>query len=147
MAIEGATFREAWADVRAQIVANRETFVSFFILRTVMLLVAGVILGSMAWGIGWIVFGILGMSAAGFNAMLDGAEDYRANVLIAARAVFMLVGLGAGGVIAVSFSGPVCVFIRSYALFYYGGHYKALGNLLETPMPGAVPMEHGAEMP
>jgi hypothetical protein len=147
MAIEGATFSKAWAEVRVQIDGNKETFVSFFILRTAMLLVAGTILGFTAWVVGLIVFGILGMSAAGFNAILDGTDDYRAYLFIAARTLFMVVGLGAGGVIAVSFGGPVCVFIRSYALFYYGGHYKALGSLLERETPESAPMEHAAGMP
>jgi hypothetical protein len=39
--------------------------------------------------------------------------------------------MGAGFIIAVSFGGPLGVFMRSYALLFYGGHYKALGNLLE----------------
>lgn len=135
MAIEGASFRKAWADVRLRIAANRETFISYFILRMTMLLIASMILGFVAWLLGLIVFGVLGMSAAGFNAMLDGTEDVRAYLLIAARLVFLVLGLGAGSVIAASFGGPICVFIRSYALFFYGGHYKALGNLLEPSTP------------
>ena len=135
MAIEGASFRTAWKAVRTSIHANRETFVSYFILRMTMLLIAGMIMGFLAWVVGAIVFALLGMSAAGFNAMLDGTDDFRAMLLIAARMVFILLGLGAGSAIAVSFGGPICVFLRNYALFYYGGHFKALGNLLEPPAP------------
>jgi hypothetical protein len=69
--------------------------------------------------------------------MLDGADDARAYVLIGVRSLFLLLGLGAGFVIAVSFGGPIGVFMRSYALYFYGGHYKALGNLLE---PNATPI-------
>ena len=137
MAIEGAPFRRAWADVRARIAANKETFLSYFILRLGMPLVAGVALGFVAWVLGLIVFGILGMSAAGFNAMLDGADDARAYLLIGVRSLFLLLGLGVGFVIAVSFGGPIGVFMRSYALYFYGGHYQALGNLLE---PNATPI-------
>ena len=81
----------------------------------------------------------------GFNAMLDGTSDFRATLLIVARMVFILLGLGAGSVIAASFGGPICVFLRSYALFYYGGHYKPLGNLLEPGVPVSTANERVAE--
>jgi hypothetical protein len=133
MAIEGATFRKAWADVWVRIAANKETFLSFFILRLAMPLVAGIVLGAAAWLMGLIVFGLLGMSAAGFNAMLDGTTGARAYVLTAIHVLFVLLGLGAGWALAATFGGPLGVFMRSYALFFYGGHYKALGNLLDPP--------------
>jgi len=69
----------------------------------------------------------------------------RAYMLISARVVFILLGLGAGVVLAAIFSGPINVFIRSYALFYYGGHYKALGNLLEPSTPESVAIENIAK--
>jgi hypothetical protein len=133
MAIEGATFNKAWADVRVRIAANKETFLSFFILRLGMPLIAGIVLGAAAWLVGWIVFGLLGMSAAGFNSMLDGATGARAYILTAINMLFVLLGLSAGLVLAASFGGPLGVFMRSYALIYYGGHYKALGVLLDPP--------------
>jgi hypothetical protein len=147
MAIEGASFSKAWTAVRTEISANKETFVSFLILRLTMLLIAGMILGFVAWVVGLIVFAVLGMSAAGFIAMLDGSNDLRAYMLVAAQVVFILLGLGAGGVIAAGFSGPINVFMRSYALFYYGGHYRALGNLLEPSTPESAGMERIAERP
>ena len=137
MAIEGASVGKSWAAVRVHMAANKETFLSFFMLRMAMPLVAAVALGFVAWLLGLIVFSILGMSAAGFNAMLDGTGDGRAYVLVGVRSLFLLLGLGAGFVIAVSFGGPIGVFMRSYALYFYGGHYKALGNLLE---PAATPI-------
>lgn len=133
MAIEGAPFSRAWAEVRLRMAAHKETFASYFVLRLAMPLIAGVILGVVAWFIGFMVFGILGMSAAGFTAMLDGVPGLRAYLLIAVQMFFVLVGLGVGLVIAVCVAGPIGVFMRSYALFFYGGHYKALGNLLNPP--------------
>jgi len=145
MAIEGASFSKAWTDVRAHIAANKETFLSYFILRLAMPLVAGVAFGFVAWVLGLVVFGILGMSAAGFNAMLDGTSDARAYVLIGVRSLFLLLGLGVGFVIAASFGGPIGVFMRSYALYFYGGHYKALGSLLEPPATPIALVERRAK--
>ena len=140
MAIEGATFKRAWAAVRAQINSNRETFASYFVLRLGMPLLLGVLLGFAAWVLGLAVFGVLGMSAAGFVAMLDGTSDARAYLLVGAQVVFLLLGLGAGFVLTVSSAGPIGVFMRSYALFFYGGHYRALGNLLEPATPQSAAM-------
>jgi hypothetical protein len=35
--------------------------------------------------------------------------------------------------------------MRSYALSFYGGHYKALGNLLEPSTPESAAIERMAE--
>jgi len=141
MAIESATFKRAWAAVREQIDADRETFFSYFILRLAMPLLAGLVLGFAAWLLGLAVFAVLGMSAAGFTAMLDGSNDARSYLLLAAQIVFLLLGLGAGFVLTVSTAGPIGVFMRSYALLFYGGRYKALGNLLEPVTPEALALE------
>ncbi len=135
MAIEGAPFRKAWEAVRVRIAANREAFFNFFILRLAIPLIAGLVLGLAAWAVGELVFGALGISAAGFTAMLGGTTGLRAYLLMLVRFLFLLLGLGAGLVIAVSFGGPLGVFMRSYALFFYGGHYQALGNLLDPSAP------------
>ena len=147
MAIEGASFRKAWEAVRVRIAANKETFISFFILRLAMPLLAALVLGFAAWVVGLIVFGILGMSAAGFTAMLDGTTDLRAYLPVFAQLLFLLQGLAAGLVIAVSFGGPLSVFVRSYALFFYGGHYKALGYLLDPQGPTTATAESEMQDP
>lgn len=138
MAIEGMPFRQAWIAVRERMTANRETFLSYFILRVGMPIAAGVVLGFVAWVLGLIVFGILGMSAAGFTAMLDGTNDVRAHVLMAVQLLFFVLGIGAGLVLMATFGGPIGVFMRSYALFFYGGHYKPLGNLLSPQAPPGI---------
>lgn len=138
MAIESVPFKKAWQAARERMRTNRETFLSYFILRLAMPLIAGVVLASVAWLAGAAVFGLLGMSVAGFTAMLDGTNDARAYVLISVQAVFLLLGAAAGVVLTVSSSGPLGVFMRSYALFFYGGHYKALGNLLDPSTPQSV---------
>jgi len=140
MAIESASFPRSWAAVRARMAANRETFFSYFILRLFVPLAAGIALAAAAWLLGFIVFGVLELSAAGFNAMLDGTTDARATVLIAVHLLFVVLGMGAGALIAVSFAGPIGVFTRSYALYFYGGHYPALGNLLSPPTPQPAPL-------
>ncbi len=145
MALEGAPFLNAWADVRARIAANRESFLLYFLLRMLLPIAAGLVLGLLAWMVEWVVFGLLGVSAAGFAAMLDGPPGWRAYLLAAVQSIFAVFGISAGAAIAVSFAGPLGVFLRSYALFFYGGYYKALGNLLNPNTDDAGTVEAGAE--
>ena len=135
LAIEGLSVRKAWTAVRIHMVGRCETFLSYFILRLGIPIVAGLILGLLAWIADLAVFAVLDVSAAGFNAMLDGAADLRTAVLIGVRTIFLLLGVATGSILAAVFSGPLGVFMRSYALFFYGGHYKALGNLLAPSEP------------
>ena len=145
MAIEGMSFRKAWAAVRVHVAGRRETFLSYFILRLAMPIVAGLLLGLFAWIVDLAVFGVLDISAAGFNAMLDGASDLRAAVLLGVRTLFLLLGVATGSVLAAVFGGPLGVFMRSYALFFYGGHYRALGNLLAPSVPAPPEVQWESE--
>jgi hypothetical protein len=133
MAIESTTFRAAWTAVRANMKGKRETFLSYFILRLAMPLIAGLLLAFVGWVMGSVVFGILGVSSAGFEAMLDGPGKLRGMLELAVQALFLLLGAGVGLALAVALGGPLGVFMRTYALLFYGGHYKALGNLLDPP--------------
>ena len=133
MALENATFREAWTAVRHQIRAHRGTFLSYFILRLLLPFLAVVVLIITGSILTWIVFGVLGMSAAGFNAMLEDAAGWAAYLRMALQLLFILLGLGMGSVLAISLGGPLAIYIRSYALLYYGGHYKPLGDILFPP--------------
>lgn len=130
MAVEGMNFKSAWTAALERMRANSETFLSYFILRLGMPVATGLVLGLVAWLVGWVVFGVLKMSTAGFIAMLDGTSDTRAVVLTGIQLLFLLLGLGMGAMLTVAFSGPLGVFMRCYALFFYGGHYGPLGNLL-----------------
>jgi hypothetical protein len=145
MALEGSTFRKAWVAVRSRITANRETFVSFFILRMAMTVIAGLLLGAVAWVVGLAVFGVLGLSADGFNAMFFDVTGWREMVRIAIESFFVALGVAAGWVIAAAFGGPLGVFMRCYALYFYGGHFKPLGNLLEPATPQTHAVEQVAE--
>jgi hypothetical protein len=136
MALENATFHEAWMAVRQRIATHRETFLSYFILRLGLPLIAGVMVAVAGWVVGRIVFATLGMSATGFEAMLDDATGVGAYFRIGLQVLFVLLGLGIGSVLAVSLGGPLGVYARNYALLFYGGHYRALGEALDPAPPG-----------
>jgi len=140
LALENATVREAWAAVRLRIRTHRDTFLSYFVLRLLLPFLAVVVLVIAGSILSWIVFGVLGMSAAGFNAMLEDLTGIGACFRIALQALFILLGLAAGSLLAFALGGPLAVYTRGYALHYYGGHYKPLGDVLSpppTPQPAA----------
>jgi hypothetical protein len=132
MALENASFGEAWTLVRKRIAPNRETFLSYFILRMLMPLLAGAILGVLAWLGEWCLFGVLDRSATGFHEALEYSTGAGAVLRVAIEALFGLLGLSLGSLIAVCVGGPLGVFLRFYSLFFLSGHYPALSEVLHT---------------
>lgn len=133
MAIENATFGDAWMAAQKMIAAEKETFFSYFILRLLLPFLAFVILFAAAaiplLFIGWILW----TSATGFQDMLDGATGFAAAVRVMLAIVFGVIGAAFTLVTAFGLGGPLATWIRSYAVLFYGSRYKALGDLLEPP--------------
>jgi hypothetical protein len=140
MALENLSFRKAWRVARQRINANRETFFSYFILRLGLPLLTGFFLAGIAWAVNWAVFGVLGASAQGFDAMLEDATGVGAYFRVGFEVLFRLMGLGIGLFMAFTLGGPLATWLRSYSLLFWGGHYRALGDALASPpaLPAAV---------
>lgn len=132
MALEDVTFRQAWTRLRLQIWSHRETFFSYFVLRLLLPLLAEVVLVIAGAIVLPLVFAIVGMSAAGINAFFEQATSAAEWFTISLRVLFAVLGAALGAVAAAILGGPVGVFIRNYALVFYGGHYTALGDSLKT---------------
>ena len=139
MALEDSTFRAAWRTMRAQVRAERETFFSYFLLRVLMAMVAGSGLAIVALLVTWPVFSVLGMSAAGFGAMLGDAEGVGAVACVVVEGAYLLLGLAIGILVAVGLGGPLAVFMRNYALVFYGARYKPLGDVMASAAAAAEP--------
>jgi hypothetical protein len=135
MALEGATFRQAWQSARRIIVADKDAFFSWFILRLGVPLVAVTLLVILALLPGFLLFGALENSAAGFNAMLEDSTGFLAVVRFLLNAGFICLGLGVGSAIAASLGGPVGVFIRYQALCFYASRYPKLAEILNADDP------------
>ena len=143
MALAHVTFKEAWKAALASINAERERFFSYLLLRLLLQLFGGLGLAVVALVVGLAAFGILGTSAMGFNAMLDDASGFLAALRLCLDVLFVALGLGIGFVIAVSLGGPLGVFMRSYAMYFYGGYLQVLGDRLAPPLPPAVEGSQG----
>ncbi len=141
VALENRTIREAWREVRKRIRAEREGFFSYFLLRVLFAIVAGPVLWVIGFAILWPVFWMLGASAAGYNALLEDAAGWSEVFRIALNVVMLLLGIGVGTAAAGVFGGPLAVFLRAHAMYFYGSRYKPLGDLLEPRMVEVVEAE------
>jgi hypothetical protein len=135
MALEGATFRQAWRSARRIIFADKDAFFSWCILRLGVPLLAVTVLVMVALLLCAILFAILENSAAGFNAMFEDSTGFLAVVRLLLNTAFVALGIGAGSAIAASLGGPVGVFIRYQALCFYASRYPALGQILNGSDP------------
>jgi hypothetical protein len=132
MALQGATFRQAWRSARRVMSADKDAFFSWFILRLGVPLVAVTVLAMVALLLCAIFFGALENSAAGFSAMLEDASGFLGVIRTLLNATFIALGLGVGSAIVACLGGPVGVLIRYQALCFYGSRYPELGQILNA---------------
>jgi hypothetical protein len=139
-ALDNATAGEAWATVRAHIRAEKRQFFVYALLRVILPTIATIGL-----------FILLLLPGLGLAAALASVEFAFHSIFADATGASMFVGLLLKiffGVVAFVFAllagicigGPVSTAIREYALIFYGGRYKALGDILypSTAPPAMV---------
>jgi len=134
-ALDNATAGEAWAQVRARIKAEKRQFAVYALLRVVLPIIAAIGL-----------FVVLLLPGLGLAAALASVEYAVHSIFADATGVSAFVGILLKiffGVVALVFAvlasicigGPVSTAIREYALIFYGGRYKTLGDTLYPPTP------------
>jgi hypothetical protein len=136
-ALENATAGEAWRQVRARIKAEQRQFLVYAILRVILPVIA-------SFGL-FIVMLLPGLMLAGSLAAIEwGVHSTFANatgaswlVGIALEVFFGVIAFGFALLGGICLGGPLSTGIREYALIFYGGRYKALGDIL-YPMQAAV---------
>jgi membrane protease YdiL (CAAX protease family) len=142
-ALENASAGEAWAQVAARIRAEKRQFLVYALLRVALPIIALIAL--------FVVLLIPGLFLAGALAAVElGLHSYFADVTGAAAIVgvllevfFGVLAFGFAVLLSICLGGPLSTAIREYALIFYGGRYKALGDILYPPLPPAPP-ESGA---
>src|SRR5208337_4757057 len=113
-ALDNATAGEAWARVWAHIKAEKRQFAVYALLRIVLPILAMIGL-----------FFLLLLPGLGLAAALASVE-------------FGVVAFVFAALASICIGGPVSTAIREYALIFYGGRYKALGDILYPPTPPAM---------
>jgi hypothetical protein len=132
-ALDNATAGEAWARVWAHIKAEKKQFFVYALMRVILPFIAMIAL-----------FFLLLLPGLGLAAALASVEFAFHSIFADATGASVFVGFLLKiffGVVAFVFAllagicigGPVSTAIREYALIFYGGRYKALGDILYPP--------------
>ena len=143
VALDNASIAEAWDAALTRIEAEKGRFFIYLLLRLVLPLLAMMALFLVLAIPLVIVFGIMALAAGGFNWMLADATGWFAVVRIAGEVFFGVTAIGIGLLVGFSLGGPIATWIRNFALVFYGGRYKALGDLLYPPPAPPSPLWSG----
>jgi hypothetical protein len=141
-ALDNATAGEAWAQVWARIKAEKRQFAVYALLRVILPVIAMIGLFFL------LLLPGLGLAAAlaavefGVHSMFADATGASALVGILLQVFFGVIAFGFALLASICIGGPVSTAIREYALIFYGGRYKALGDILYPPTsPVAIAMQ------
>jgi len=140
-ALEDASAGQAWTQVRARMAAEKGSFALYALLRILLPFAAMIALAMVLAVPMLIVFGILAAIFAGSHLLLADAGSARIVVEVLVGMAALAVGL----FLAICFGGPLSLWVRNYALLFYGGRYPMLGDVLFPPPP--PPLFDASAMP
>jgi hypothetical protein len=135
IALENATAGEAWAQVWAHIKAEKRQFFVYALLRVILPLIAAIGLFMV------LLIPGLGLAAAlaavefGLHSMFADATGASALVGVLLEVFFGVIAFGFALLAGICLGGPLSTGTREYALIFYGGRYKMLGDILYPPTP------------
>lgn len=140
-ALEDLSAGGAWRAVRARITAEKGAFILYAVLRIVLPIAAVFALVIVLAIPILLLLGIFVLVFAGFHVALPTAAGLRLTVEIMLGLTAAVIGI----LLAISFGGPLSIWVRNFALIFYGGRYPLLGDVLFPPPP--PPMFSGDGMP
>jgi hypothetical protein len=138
-ALDDATASEAWASVWDRILDEKRQFAVYALLRVALPIVAmaGLFIALIIPGL--IVAGSFAAFEYGIHSAFADATGAAAVVGILIQGFFGLVAFGFALLFSICLGGPLSTGIREYALVFYGGRYRALGEILYPPPPAFHP--------
>jgi hypothetical protein len=142
-ALDNATAGEAWTQVRARIMAEKRQFFVYMLLRVALPIVALIALFAVLMIPGLMLAGALAAIELGLHSIFTDATGASSLVGVLLEIFFGLLAFGFALLAGICLGGPVSTGIREYALIFYGGRYKVLGDILYPPSP-TTPPETGA---
>jgi hypothetical protein len=134
-ALDDATAGEAWAHVRACIMAEKKEFFVYAILRVVLPFIAMVVLFMLLIIPGLALAGSLAAVEIGLHSAFADATGGAAIAGKLLQVFFGVLAFGFALLASICLGGPVSTGTREYALIFYGGRYRALGDTLYQPAP------------
>jgi hypothetical protein len=129
-ALDNATAGEAWSQVWARINTEKKQFIVYALLRVALPIVAMVVLFMLLAIPGLILAGSVAAIEYGIHSTFIGATGASAVVGALLQVFFGILAFGFALLAAICLGGPVSTAIREFALVFYGGRYRALGDAL-----------------
>jgi hypothetical protein len=134
-ALEDTSAGEAWAEVRTRIAAEKGSFFLYAVLRILLPIAAAIALFMILAIPMLIVFAALAVIFVGIHTMFTGSLAFAGIVL---EALIGLAAVAVGLFLAICFGGPLSLWVRNFALVFYGGRYRLLGDVIFPPRPPAL---------
>ncbi len=136
-ALEDATAGEAWSEVWHHMMAEKKQFILYAVLRVVLPFIASVCVFMVLAIPGLAVVGVIAALEYGLHSAFADATGGAAVAGILLQVFFGLVAVGFTLLASVCLGGPLSTGVREYALVFYGGRYRLLGDVLYPTVPTA----------
>jgi hypothetical protein len=130
IALDNATAGEAWRQVRAHMMAEKRQFLVYGLLRVILPTIAAIGAFIVLALPGLMLAGSLAAIEWGVHSMFSDATGSSWLVGILLEVFFGVVAFGFALLASICVGGPLSTGLREYALIFYGGRYKALGDFL-----------------
>jgi hypothetical protein len=138
-ALDDASAGEAWYQVWSRIKAERRQFLVYALLRVALPIIAAIGLFMLLAIPGLMLAGSVAAIEFGLHSMFADATGSSAIVGKILEGFFGFLAFGFALLAGICLGGPVSTAIREYALVFYGGRYKQLGDTLYPPsVPTAI---------
>jgi hypothetical protein len=138
IALDDATAGEAWSQVWTRIKAEKREFFVYALLRVALPIVATIGLFLLFMIPGLILAGALAAVEFGIHSTFADASGSSWLVGVLLQVFFGVLAFGFALLAGICLGGPVSTGIREYALIFYGGRYKELGDALYPASGNAV---------
>jgi len=132
-ALDDASAGEAWFQVWSRIKAEKRQFFAYALLRVVLPIIAAIALFMLLAIPGLMLAGSVAAIEFGIHSTFADATGSSALVGKLLEVFFGILAFGFALLAGICLGGPVSTAIREYALVFYGGRYKQLGDTLYPP--------------
>ena len=139
-AVDNATALEAWRAVWGSVRTEKRQFLVYAILRAALPAVAMALVFMVLLIPGLMVAGSIGALIYAIHTAFAGSTGGAAEAGLLVQVFFGVVAFLLMLLFGICVGGPVSTGIREYALIFYGGRYRTLGDLLYSPVTQPAPI-------
>jgi hypothetical protein len=147
VALEDASAGEAWSSVWSRIRVEKGQFFVYAILRLILPIVAMIAIFMILLIPGLVLAGAVAGVEFGIHSAFANSTGSAVAAGVMLQVFFGLVAVGFAVLASICLGGPLSTATREYAILFYAGRYRVLGDLLYPPalpqgsMPEGLPAD------